>query len=366
MKTKINVLDGLRGLAALLVVLAHLPQISQMTAMYLFKNAMAFTRLAYISVDIFFILSGFLITRILIRDKLDGRLSFKLFYLKRSLRIFPIYYLAIILVGFLISWENLGYVSLYLSNYFFSFNTTPNAMRHTWSLAVEEHFYLFWPAVVFVAKDSFIKKYLSITVFLIILLSIIFYYSYFTIEEANMLVEKSTNTRFLSLMFGATIAYNEDKMSNFKRYNLLLMASIVAYSIAIFSRLVNVGIPYIIFLYLFSAIGSTFFFLYVLNSERKDNIIKKVFTSKLLVFLGSISYGLYLYHYPIYYFFGLTNVQMMLSNTTYVGFSGIFIPLVLVFVTSIVSYYFLELPIIRFKDKIAKNKIFITDKELTK
>lgn len=351
MNQKIKLLDGLRGCAALFVVLAHLPQITDSTIGILIKNALSFSRIAYISVDIFFILSGFLITRNMIKDKKNGKFSFTNFYIKRAFRIFPIYYISILAVGIIISWDHLSYVALYLSNYYFSINTEPNAMRHTWSLAVEEHFYMIWPAIVFLFSKEQLLKYWKLIMFLLIITSVVFFYSYFSIETASKLVDKSTNTRFLSLILGALIAYKEKELRTIKNINMLLIISIISYSIAIGSRLLNIQIPYIAFLYVFSAIGSVSFFLYVLNSENKSNLAYSIFGSKLLVFLGSISYGLYLYHYSILYYFGLTNLQLDKAPIEYISvFELLKISLIIIVIT-LVSYYYVEKPLMKYKEK---------------
>ena len=80
----IKVLNGLRGYAAVFVVLAHMPQMSGSSLGEFFRNLLSFSRIAYISVDIFFVLSGFLITRNLLKElKKTDFISFRRFYFKR-------------------------------------------------------------------------------------------------------------------------------------------------------------------------------------------------------------------------------------------------------------------------------------------
>jgi peptidoglycan/LPS O-acetylase OafA/YrhL len=138
---RVKELDSLRGLAALAIVIFHL----------------WFDRLGILgsAVDLFFVLSGYLITTIILKNALSDRFLIA-FYLRRGLRIWPIYYLAlialVILYPLLPTAETLSELPYYLT---FtqeipryrpaSFPTFPSALRHTWSLAIEEQFYLIWP-----------------------------------------------------------------------------------------------------------------------------------------------------------------------------------------------------------------------------
>lgn len=348
---KIQTLDGLRGLAALTVAIAHLPQVTNTILGYQVKFILDMSRSAYIAVDIFFILSGFLITKNLLKDKELNRFSFKFFYIKRFLRLYPIYYLAILLVGIFISWDKLGYVATFTSNYYFSFDLSPNAMRHTWSLAVENHFYLVWPLIVyFTSYSAFVKnwKYFSLS---ILLLSFILYYYCFSENTSNWLIEKGTNTRFISLVLGAFIAYRETYFRNKNRTYKYLLFAIICYALVFIttlkSSIVNEYIPYLIPLLILSALGSTSLFIYILNLENKKNIANTFFTNKILVYVGSISYGLYLYHYPIYYisnFFGTHGYKV-------VGPLQALIPFCLAIIFSVISYQFIEKPLAKFRPK---------------
>jgi peptidoglycan/LPS O-acetylase OafA/YrhL len=139
--TEIPSLYGLRGLAAMAVVLGHL-------GLEAFSPTYA--------VICFFVLSGFLITHLLLReyDK-AGEIRLGRFYLRRILRIFPAFYgyaacyvLGRLVIALPIDWASVVSCLTYTSNYYFAFSGHPLAtMLHTWSLAVEEQFYLLWPLV---------------------------------------------------------------------------------------------------------------------------------------------------------------------------------------------------------------------------
>jgi peptidoglycan/LPS O-acetylase OafA/YrhL len=151
-------LDGLRGIAVLLVIIDHIS--ASISAEYgVFNVLMKMDHLGWTGVDLFFVLSGFLITGILY-DAKPGPDFFKNFYARRALRIFPLYYLVLILFLILAplmayldmaSRENPVWLYVYLTNIVISFNGTGafGGLDHFWSLAVEEHFYLVWPAIIY-------------------------------------------------------------------------------------------------------------------------------------------------------------------------------------------------------------------------
>jgi len=148
---KIKGLDGLRGISVLMVILSH-----AMVFDRLGWNNPVFRKLvaADNGVAIFFVLSGFLITLLLLREKdQSGSISFLNFYARRTLRIFPLYLLVLTLVVLLdaLSVTSVrGCTLLYAYTYLFNFVPHAcyyNAFGHLWSLAVEEHFYLLWPFI---------------------------------------------------------------------------------------------------------------------------------------------------------------------------------------------------------------------------
>jgi peptidoglycan/LPS O-acetylase OafA/YrhL len=156
MKRDIPALDGVRGLAILLVLAFHGSELFRLR-----ESTIAGTLLArgWCGVDLFFVLSGFLITGILV-DTRGAKNYFASFYARRFLRIFPLYY------GFLAVWffilprvidspatfgvERQRWFWSYASNFAFAFDRDIPALSHFWSLAIEEQFYLVWPLVVLV------------------------------------------------------------------------------------------------------------------------------------------------------------------------------------------------------------------------
>ena len=159
-------LDGVRAVAVLLVLVHHLGP----------KGYNGGGLLGAVGVGLFFVLSGFLITRILLKCRLErdaghaptGRLLWQ-FYIRRFLRIFPLYYLVLaILFAFNVTGirERIGWHLAYLTNLFFSYVDPGKGMaeRHLWSLSVEEQFYIFWPVLILVVPRRLLPWLLGLTV----------------------------------------------------------------------------------------------------------------------------------------------------------------------------------------------------------
>ncbi len=168
----IQSLDGLRGIAFLAVFFFHYG-VSAHTNTGWVLFAKPITAGGWAGVDLFFVLSGFLITGILL-DTSDDPHYFRNFYMRRALRIFPVFYgvalILLLLTPFLHLQWRLGHLSFlfYFGNIAMqvdpSLGEVPPYVRivHTWSLAVEEQFYLVWPMVVFYVRDA--KRLISVCI----------------------------------------------------------------------------------------------------------------------------------------------------------------------------------------------------------
>ena len=152
-------LDGVRGMAVLVVIIHNSAWIAGPSEQLLMKLTNAMTAAGWAGVSLFFTLSGFLITGILLDSK-GGARFFRFFYLRRTLRIFPLYYAFIastFLIGPLLAWSPQWVEAvrkyqwtywIYQSNWPQAFGHSVPGSTHLWSLAVEEQFYLVWPLVV--------------------------------------------------------------------------------------------------------------------------------------------------------------------------------------------------------------------------
>jgi peptidoglycan/LPS O-acetylase OafA/YrhL len=160
-RAHIPVLDGMRGIAVLCVMVLHFTLVDAVTGTERIFFDVA--RVGWVGVDLFFVLSGFLITGILY-DAKGGAHFFRNFYMRRVLRIFPLYYafLFLVLVALptvrptaVVPGETQLWLWTYLSNILFArvgWEGVPGHTTHLWSLAIEEQFYMLWPLVVFFAS----------------------------------------------------------------------------------------------------------------------------------------------------------------------------------------------------------------------
>ena len=167
-------LDGLRGIAILLVVAAHFVSNLVIKGDGWTKPLVAFAHAGWIGVDLFFVLSGFLITGILI-DARGSRSYFKAFYARRALRILPAYYGFLIIIfivlpmlnvgagdNYMLARQHQGWYWLHLTNVMMALGELPGRGPYPntlfWSLAVEEQFYFIWPAIVALCPTDRLRK----------------------------------------------------------------------------------------------------------------------------------------------------------------------------------------------------------------
>jgi peptidoglycan/LPS O-acetylase OafA/YrhL len=249
----------------------------------------------YLGVDLFFVLSGYLITRILLVDREHGT-PLRAFYARRFLRIFPIYYLVLGLHAFVHLTPAVGWATVYLSNYYFAFTRAPSLLSHTWSLAVEEHFYLLWPLLLRVLKPSFLKPACAILVAASLAASCAIIWS--GTPAAESLVYSGTQTRVLSLCVGGAVAlhYPGDPERVSWRLRLclfglgglgVLLGLTLAFARSPWAFVMNV---------VAFAVVSLALLLTALDAFVVGGSTARALTSWVLTRTGRVSYGLYLYH----------------------------------------------------------------------
>ncbi len=291
-------LDGIRAIAALMVLFFHF--FRDITTGSLPLNILKeLSNFGQTGVTMFFVLSGFLITRILLNTKATSG-YFKNFYVRRILRIMPLYFLFLViwyLVVPLVTGTALAnfnqeiYYFTYLQNFARTFDWDTTGPHHFWSLAVEEHFYLFWPMVIyFFSKRSLTKIIIGVILFALLLRA------YMLWEGYSVFI--FTFTRFDALAIGALLAILELKRifrPESSHIFLKLGISILSLSIFLYAffgegndLLQNLRYLLLSFAY-FAMVG------FVL-SLREGHFINRVLQTGFLSYTGKISYGLYVYH----------------------------------------------------------------------
>lgn len=363
-------LNGIRFIAVLLVLLDHwLIPINP------------FSFLGHLGVVIFFVLSGFLITRILFQNADDCRQNHSSilvkiirFMYRRSLRIFPIYFL-LLLIGLVFSLSNFKnlwpYLVFYLPNFYIMTKATwLGIWDHLWSLAVEEQYYLVFPYFVLLLAP---RKYplLFILMLLVGLGTRFGFYAFASSEmqEQNWMWWYVNPFAALDCFgLGGILAYLfHYKQNYFQSVKFLKVGLIV--SLIAFLAILNLGELTIfqhanIWSIVFERISGAFFsFFLIALSIRKDTWILSAFLkSKPVSYLGSISYGIYLYHNVVMNYYHdegntiwfylnkyLPNFHLELVNFTIYKFIISF--LILVFLSSL-SWFIIEKPINKYKNRI--------------
>lgn len=294
-------LDGIRGIAILLVILYHN------------FSFVEYFNYGWLGVDLFFVLSGFLITNILLATT-NSKNYFKNFYARRVLRIFPLYYLSLFL--FLIIFpsfknfpldvsyyqENQFWFWTYLQNWTLVFNQDGQgiALNHFWSLAVEEQYYLLWPLLVFWIRKP--KRLLFFCFFLLVAviaarISIWIYRDSFPAYERLFLF-----TRIDGILIGSILAIIQFINPLFvRKYFTTLIISLVVinYLFYFFNRNFDSIFPSWPIAG-FTTFAAIFAFAIYEAVMKENKIINFLLTINVLRFLGKYSYGFYIFHFPIF------------------------------------------------------------------
>jgi peptidoglycan/LPS O-acetylase OafA/YrhL len=335
-------LDGLRGISILLVILGHLT-LNSVYKDYFIGN---------LGVIIFFVISGFLITTLLVKEKIKSKeISLKRFYIRRALRILPVAFLFLTTLTFLNLFLKLKIpASSFLSSLFFIQNvpkiSTYNWYTyHFWSLSVEEQFYLTFP---FLLAFS-INKYLKFSVFLILMVAIVelLGFNKVGVFYTNKIIH---NSAFVLInLFGSSIQILIGSV-----FSLLLFKKVLIVKDNFFSRYGGM----IIFLVciLVSTKEFPFFIPYfqlfvfpilialvIILNLNENSVFTKILSNKLLVYIGLVSYSLYIW-------------QQLFSNsqTWLIKINSFPLHVLAMLVVANCSYYLYERPFLKLKKRFTR------------
>ena len=351
-------IDGLRAIAVGAVILYH----AQITIFGYqpFKGG-------FIGVDIFFVISGYLITTIILKElNTTGTFSFKHFYERRVRRILPAL-LFVMLVSLPFAWmyslphsfidfsKSILYSLGFSSNFYFHYSGEQYGAEsglikpflHTWSLSVEEQFYILFPIVLLITFKYFRKYLIHIFILGFVISSGLAEWGSRNHPSFNFYV---LPTRGWELLAGSILAYLEI-ISGHRSQNRILNL------ILPFTGLILIGHSFLFFndemlhpsFYTLSPIIGVCLIIWF---SIKNEIITKILSTKLLVGIGLISYSLYLWHYPIFAFAKVTG--LVTGNMTY---KLLLIPIL--FICSVISYHFVEKPFRNKKNSIKNILILI-------
>lgn len=334
-------IDGLRAFAVLSVIIFHINP--------------AWLPNGFLGVDIFFVLSGFLITSIIHKEMEEGEFSFKNFYIRRIKRILPLFFVVLI-VGILVCWwifmpnDIIGVLDsakaaiFFLANrYFakqgdyFAISSDEKPFLHLWSLSTEEQFYFIFPVILlFMFRISFIKNkkliFLGVGSIILLLSSLIDLRKFGVFWEQYYL----PHLRAGEMLVGSFLAVymNEKKLKN--NYFIWISGfSLLVLIVSLFLK--NIFTPPLFpgILALIPCMATAL--LIFANQER--HFINRLFSYPLIVWLGKISYSLYLWHWVV------LAIMRYLHQNNKLPIVWVLVVVIIMFFLSVLTYYFIETPV---------------------
>jgi len=292
--------DGLRAIAVSLVLGFHalVPRFSG----------------GYLGVDVFFVLSGFLISSLLYREwNCSGQIKVRRFYFRRLVRLTPALFFLLITYIVLAPWmwpavprqaifRDAAVAGLYLSDYGCAFWSVPVHLRHTWSLSVEEHFYLLWPWVLMILYTRFSRRQCAWALAGLYLLATA-WRLYCDLDGAQGYVATyfRFDTRLSGLILGSWLATVDFSRFDWNRIPKDAMAFFALILVLICTWRFPIKSTLALALGTALVEWCTVLALMVINASDKS-IAFSLLSARPLVLLGRLSYGIYLWHYPIFMF----------------------------------------------------------------
>ena len=373
---RVAALDGLRGLAIGLVLFHHFTIVlPESVAGGLWREL---AQLGRYGVDLFFVLSGFLITNILLGDRNDLH-YFRTFYARRALRIFPLYY-TVVLFSLVVlpklltllppdlaaevhsqtEASNWLWYTAYGTNFLIALKDhyTHGILDVGWSLCIEEHFYLIWPCVVYFFSERALKKICIFTIAAALALRIVLWMEGFSRLQIYML----TFTRIDMILFGALLAIGtrshtpkdtpEDSRKDLRQLRMtgLILLALAALGYFRYDSAAMNTIGY-------SLVG-LFFMRGVRFGAHGDpgHPLNRALSHPAPVFFGKYSYAMYLFHLPVAYF----TKHVVFKGADFHSLPGLAIMWQFLFyavatalcvLSALVSWYLLEKPALSLKQR---------------
>lgn len=355
-------LDGLRGLAILLVIACHN------------FNFIPYFEFGWVGVDLFFVLSGFLITDILLRTRgTEGYL--RNFYIRRILRIFPLYYGVLILfflvtprvaplqVQFEYYHHTPSLAWLHLQNWLYIAHIPPNdlmLMGHFWSLSVEEQFYLVWPFVVLFAATAKRLRYFIYGLLAACVLLRLGSWFYFGDGYTNF--QTQFMTRIDGLCVGSLVAtwrLQDSAAATRKIFRFTGTVLLFHLLVMLVAKIGFPGFPHFRFLG-YTSLAALFGCFVIVASNATSRRQLSWLQTPFLTYMGRISYGLYVFHWPALTLSKILFLDRLTQNgwsydTAYSLLSVV--ALVVAVIISILSYHFFEKRMLALKDVLTSDRL---------
>ena len=348
-------IDSLRALAVLAVIIYHI-DVNYLPG-------------GFLGVDLFFVLSGYLISSLIIKEyKKTGTLNLYNFYMRRARRLLPaVYFMITVCLLFMVLFNGVllrkshldavfGYI--YSSNWWYIFHKldyfdsfgAQSPFKHLWSLAIEEQFYMFFPLIFLIfnrrkkeeGQSSSLNKNFIYIVLGLILISLGTHILLFDINNINR-IYFGTDTRAFSLLVGVVgaLVYPMDKLSSPTNAKESVLYSVVSLtSISTLIAIMFYASEYNTWLYrggflLVAVLG----LIIIISSGKQHTFISKALSFRPIVFIGKISYSLYLWHFPII---------VLTTPVSEIGNPNLFyvtLRIILTVIAATLSYLFVETPI---------------------
>jgi peptidoglycan/LPS O-acetylase OafA/YrhL len=323
---RLGSLDGLRALAVLLVFASHVDQ-SRIVG-------------GFTGVEVFFALSGYLITYLLLREHAATQtVSLRRFYARRALRLWPALVALLIVVTPIAFIDNIGrppldslvalaYLSDFWSNYSFNLSLT----LHTWSLSVEEQFYLIWPAVLIwaIVRRRSPARILIVAILVSIPLTAAFYQIHRFLAPQFLPwdhIPAIGGGALLAVMTQTTVS---DRLAKATRFGVIPSLALIPITVLVPEHWWTIPL-----------VGAAAWVVVAHLILHRDSIMSRVFSTRPAVWLGRRSYGFYLWHYPI--------LILLARSFGPLGMALIGLPLTLI--ATVASWQLVEVPFLKLKQR---------------
>lgn len=358
-------LDALRFLAAFSVFIFH--YFSDIKALFpslkhnsIFDKIQVVADKGSLGVNFFFVLSGFLITYLILHErKHRGHFSLKKFLIRRTLRIWPVYFI-VVLIGFVLFPYLLdGYSTVHNPWLYVAFlanfdelqvglSDHINFLTPPWSVAVEEQFYLFWGISLFIL---FRIKQLKLIQVIVLLYILTFIFRWYFVNDERIIYYHTfavSQDILTGTFIGLALFEGKKWLEALKRLKKIwvILIYLGGFAICIAKNKIFFGELLIVERFCLSL----FFAFIILDQIRGENSFFKFGKIKLFNFFGRISYGLYMYHLIIMFLL-VTWIDAMSLNGYYLIFLYLFASMIGTVIVASISYYGIEKPLLKLKPK---------------